>query len=319
VVLSAADRRIVRHLAPLEDVAEIAVSADLDELAELLPGAEVLVFGLALTSLDLAAAWKHARTVRWAHSLSAGVEDILFPALVRSSVPLTNARGVFKRALAEFAVLGILYLYKRVRRLVENQRARQWMGHDMTLMADRVMGVVGYGAIGRECAMLGSALGMKIHALRRNPQRSDGDALPSRIYQPGELHEMLRGIDVLVCAAPLTRDTQHLIGEREFEVMKPSAILVNVGRGPVVDESALVRALINRRIAGAALDVFEREPLANDSALWGMENVLISPHCADRTGDPDWVQLTVQFFVENFHRYRSGEPLQNLVDKRAGY
>ena len=87
----------------------------------------------------------------------------------------------------------------------------------------------------------------------------------------------------------------------------------------MVDESALVRALINRRIAGAALDVFEREPLANDSALWGMENVLISPHCADRTGDPDWVQLTVQFFVENFHRYRSGEPLQNLVDKRAGY
>jgi len=155
VVLSAADRP---HCAPsraARGCCEIAVSADLDELAELLPGAEVLVFGLALTSLDLAAAWKHARTVRWAHSLSAGVEDILFPALVRSSVPLTNARGVFKRALAEFAVLGILYLYKRVRRLVENQRARQWMGHDMTLMADRVMGVVGYGAIGRECAMLG--------------------------------------------------------------------------------------------------------------------------------------------------------------------
>ncbi len=309
----------MRYLAALEDVAEISASAESTELAELLPAAEVVVFGLASKPVDLAAAWKHARSVRWAHSLSAGVEGLLFPALVRSSVPLTNARGVFKRPLAEFAVLGILFHYKRVRRLVENQRAHQWHDHQVTLVRDRIMGVVGYGEIGRECALLGAALGMKIHALRRNPERSAGDALLARIFGPEELHAMLSGIDVLVCAAPLTRATRHLIADPEFEAIKPNAIVINVGRGAVIDESALIRALVNRRIAGASLDVFEQEPLPHDSALWGMENVLISPHCADHTVNPDWVDSTMQFFVHNFHRYRRGEALENLVDKRAGY
>jgi phosphoglycerate dehydrogenase-like enzyme len=309
----------MRYLAPLEGLAEISVSSDPGELATLLPAAEVVVFGLAPKSVDLPAAWKHARSVRWAHSLSAGVEGILFPALVRSPVPLTNARGVFKRSLAEFAVLGILFHHKRVRRLIENQRARQWSESSVTLVRDRVVGVVGYGEIGRECALLGSALGMKIHALRRNPASSTGDEMLTRIFEPGELHAMLGGIDVVVCALPLTRHTHHLIGDREFEAMQPNALVVNVGRGPVIDESALVRALINRRIAGASLDVFEQEPLPHDSPLWGMENVLISPHSADHTVDPDWVELTMRFFVQNFHRYRNGQALENVVDKRAGY
>ena len=319
VMISAPDHRVMRHLEPLEGIADISVSSELEELATLLPPAEVVVFGLAHKSIDLPAVWKHARSVRWAHSLSAGVEGILFPALVRSSVPLTNARGVFKRPLAEFAVLGILFHHKRVRRLIENQRARQWSDCNVTLVRDQVMGVVGYGEIGRECALLGSALGMKIHALRRNPARSAGDDILARIFEPGELHAMLGGIDVLVCALPLTRHTHHLIGDREFEAMRPNALVVNVGRGPVIDETALVRALINRRICGASLDVFEQEPLPHDSPLWGMENVLISPHCADRTVDPDWVELTMQLFVENFHRYRNGQALENVVDKRAGY
>jgi phosphoglycerate dehydrogenase-like enzyme len=319
VVISPPDHRAMRYLAPLEDVAEITVSADLAELATVLPAAEVVVFGLAYKPLDLAAAWNYASSVRWVHSLSTGVESVLFPALVRSSVPLTNARGVFKRSLAEFAVLGMLFHFKRVRRLIENQRAHQWHEFNVTLLEDRVMGVVGYGEIGRECAVLGSALGMKIRALRRNPERSAGDPILDRIFKPEELHLMLSGIDVLVCAAPLTRETHHLIADREFEAMRPNAIVINVGRGPVIDEAALIRALVNRQIAGASLDVFEQEPLPHDSPLWGMENVLISPHFADHTVDPDWVQLTMKCFVENFHRYKRGQALQNLVDKRAGY
>jgi phosphoglycerate dehydrogenase-like enzyme len=319
VVIAPPDHRSLRYLAPLEEVAEISVSVELDELARVLPAAEVVVFGLAYKPLDLAAAWKHAGFVRWAHSLSTGVEGLLFPAMVRSSVPLTNARGVFKRPLAEFAVLGMLFHYKRVRRLIENQRARQWHDDNVTLLTDRIMGVVGYGEIGRDCAVLGAALGMRIHALRRNPERSAGDALLSRIFKPDELHLMLSGLDVLVCAAPLTRETHHLIGDREFEVMKPGALVINVGRGPVIDESALIRALVNRRIAGASLDVFEQEPLPRDSPLWGMENVLVSPHSADHTVDPDWAELTMRFFIENFHRYRNGQALENVVDKRAGY
>jgi phosphoglycerate dehydrogenase-like enzyme len=319
VVISAPDPRTARYLAPLAEVADISVSADPLELEALLPQAEVVVFGLAHKPLDLAALWKHARTVRWLHSLSAGVEGTLFPALIRSSVPFTNARGVFKRSLAEFAVLGALFHFKKVRRLIENQRARQWLDLDVGLLRDRVMGIVGYGEIGRECALLGHALGMRIHALRRNPERSAGDVIPERIFKPDGLHLMLSAIDVLVCAAPLTRETHHLIADRELEAMRPSALVINVGRGPVIDEAALIRALLNRRIGGAALDVFEQEPLPHDSPLWGMENVLISPHAADHTVDPDWLQLTVACFIENFHRYRSGQPLENLVDKRAGY
>src|SRR6202051_3159591 len=137
VVISPPDPRAIRYLAPLEEVAEISVSVELAELAQLLPAAEVVVFGLAHKSLDLAAAWKYAESVRWAHSLSAGVEGLLFPALVRSSVPLTNARGVFKRSLAEFAVLGMLFHLKRVRQLIENQRAHQWHDYNVTLIDQR--------------------------------------------------------------------------------------------------------------------------------------------------------------------------------------
>ena len=130
---------------------------------------------------------------------------------------------------------------------------------------------------------------------------------------------MLGGIDVLVCAAPLTGETRHLVSDQAFAAMKPGAFVVNVGRGPVIDESALTRALLERRIAGAALDVFEQEPLPADSPLWGMENVLVSPHSADNTVAPDSLQLTIDFFVQNLRRYRNGEPLENVVDKQAGY
>jgi phosphoglycerate dehydrogenase-like enzyme len=130
---------------------------------------------------------------------------------------------------------------------------------------------------------------------------------------------MLREVDVVLAAAPLTPETKHMLSKAEFEVMKPSAIVMNVGRGPVIDEAALVEALQTKKIAGAGLDVYEVEPLPKESPLWDMENVLISPHCTDRTSDPDWLDLSAQLFVENFRRFVKGEPLKNVVDKKAGY
>jgi phosphoglycerate dehydrogenase-like enzyme len=251
--------------------------------------------------------------------LSAGVENLLFPELVESSIPVTNARGVFKRPLAEFAVLGMLYFYKRVRRLVENQRAHRWDDFLVDGLPGKVMGVVGYGEIGRECAILAKALGVRIYATRRNVERSAGDPVLDRAFHLEELDEMLGQIDVLVAAAPLTPETRHMISERQFRAMKPSAIVINVGRGPVIDEAALVRALQEKRISGAALDVFEKEPLPVESPLWDMENVLISPHCTDRTRDPDWLDMAMQLFVENFRRYLEGRELLNVIDKKAGY
>jgi phosphoglycerate dehydrogenase-like enzyme len=206
-----------------------------------------------------------------------------------------------------------------VRRLVDSQRAHKWDDFSTEFIENKIMGIVGYGEIGRECARLAKALGVKIYALRRNPERSANDPLVDKIFASSEMSKMLGEVDVLLAAAPLTPETRHMLGETVFGAMKPSAIVINVGRGPVVDEAALIRALAEKRLGGAALDVFETEPLAADSPLWDLDNVLISPHCTDRTTNPDWLDLSMQCFVDNFRRYLKGQPLENIVDKKAGY
>lgn len=320
LVLCPPDHYALRNLDSIRDKANIFISNNEEELEEHAPSAEIILSsGLTGKSVSLQAIWQRTNRLRWVHSLSAGVETLLFPELVESSIPVTNARGVFKRPLAEFAVLGMLYFYKRVRRLIESQRAHHWDSFLVDGLQGKVMGVVGYGEIGRECAILAKALGVKIYATRRNVERSAGDPILDRAFHLEQLNEMLSEIDVLVAAAPLTPDTRHMISDRQFQAMKPSAIVINVGRGPVVDEEALIRALQDKQIAGAALDVFEKEPLPADSPLWDMENVLISPHCTDRTREPDWLDLAMQLFVENFHRYMGGRELLNVIDKRAGY
>jgi phosphoglycerate dehydrogenase-like enzyme len=320
LVISPPEEQLLRCLEPLRPISDLLISNDQAELEQAAGTAEIIVMsGEAGKSLDLPRIWQHATSVRWVHSLSAGVERLLFPALVDSSVPLTNARGVYKRSLAEFALLGILYHTKRVPRLLHQQLRHEWLQFTVQATSDRVLGIVGYGETGRECALLAAALGMKIHALRRNPSKSDHDPLLDRSFGPEQLQQMLSGIDVLLCAAPLTAATHHLIGPAQFAALKPGAILINLGRGPVVDEAALIAALQSGRLLGASLDVFEQEPLPASSPLWGMENVLISPHCTDWTEQPAALELTVRFFLENFERYRRGEPLQHLVDKRAGY
>ena len=184
-------------------------------------------------------------------------------------MPLTNARGIYKRPLAEFAVLGMLFHFKKLRRLVENQRRRAWDDFTVQLARGRVMGIVGYGEIGRECALLAKGLGLRVFALRRDSRKSADDPLVERVFDSSELTQMLQLIDVLVCAAPLTHDTHHMIGAAQLQVMKPSALVINVGRGAVIDEKALVGALVNKQIAGAALDVFEEEPLPSSSRIVG--------------------------------------------------
>jgi len=314
------DHYVLRNLQPIQDLATIQIGSELSVLQREAADAEIILYsGLAGKTATLQEIWPFVKKVRWIHSLSAGVEKILFPELIESPVVLTNARGVFKRPLAEFAVLGMLYFYKRVRRLVENQRLHRWDDFFVEMLPGKIMGVVGYGEIGRECAGLAKALGVKIFAVRRNPEKSGKDQIADRVFSPAELKEMLHQVDFLVAAAPLTPETHHMLSDREFEAMKPSAMVINVGRGPVVDEAALIRALQSKKIAAAALDVFEEEPLPESSPLWEMENVLISPHCTDRTRDPDWLDLSAQAFVENFRRYINGQELESVVDKKAGY
>jgi phosphoglycerate dehydrogenase-like enzyme len=159
-------------------------------------------------------------------------------------------------------------------------------------------------------------MGMQVIALKRRPA-AGGDEFAERIFPPEQRVEMIALSDYVVAAAPLTAETRGLIGEAEIAAMKPGAVLINIGRGPVIDEAALVRALTEKRIKGAALDVFETEPLPAGHAFYGMENVLLSPHCADHTAD--WEANAMRFFIEQFERFRRGEPLRNVVDKRRGY
>jgi phosphoglycerate dehydrogenase-like enzyme len=256
--------------------------------------------------------------VQWVHSRAAGLDNVLFPELVESPVPLTNGSGVFSQPLGEFALGAILYFAKDFRRMIRSQVAGVWDAFDITEVSGQTVGIVGYGDIGRAVATRVRAMGMHVLAVKRHgPPLYNVDPLVSRIYAPDHRLEMLSRSDYVVVAAPLTAETRSMIGDAEFDAMKPEAVVINLGRGPVIDEAAMVRALSENRIKGAALDVFDREPLPDGHPFYRLENVLLSAHCADHT--PDWMERAMQFFLEQFERYRKDEPLMNVVDKRLGY
>ena len=261
--------------------------------------------------------WPMAPRARWVHTLSAGLDGLLFPALVESPVPLTNARGAFSDALAEFVIGAVLFFAKDYRRLILSQMARKWEQFDIAEIGGQTLGLVGYGDIGRAVASRAHALGMKVVALRRRPELSHNDPYLAHVFSADRMPEMLSQSHYVVVVTPLTAESRGLIDEREFAAMRPGAVLINVGRGPVVNEQALIRALEQRRIRGAALDVFDTEPLPASHPFYNLDNVLLSPHSADHT--LDWKERTTRVFLENFERFRRGEPLRNVVNKKLGY
>ena len=179
------------------------------------------------------------------------------------------------------------------------------------------MGIVGYGDIGRAAAAQAKGLGMQVIALRRQPDKSRADSLVDEVMGQSDILELMRRSDYVVVAAPLTPDTRGLVGAAAIGAMKPSGVLINVGRGPVVDEAGLLAALRSKSIRGAALDVFDQEPLPQDHPFYAMDNLLLSPHCADHT--QTWVDDAMRFFITNLGCFSRGEALANLVDKRLGY
>jgi len=256
--------------------------------------------------------------LRWVHSRSAGLDKMLFPELIESPVPLTNGSGVFSPALAEFVLGAILYFAKDFRRMIRNQMAGVWEAFDVIPISGQTVGIVGYGDIGRAVATSVRPLGMEVLAVKRHVGLSQVvDPLVKQIYSPDRRIEMIPRCDYIVVAAPLTAETRGMIAEPEFAVMKPSAVVINVGRGPVIREDALVSALSQGRIKGAALDVFDHEPLPDGHPFYKLENVLMSPHCADHT--PDWLDRAMQFFIAQFDRFQKGQPLVSIVDKKLGY
>lgn len=316
LVLSNPTASHLRLLNQIKDPVEILAGNDPEFIATHAPGADVILVGSAEGHL-LNTAFPLAKKVRWVHSLAAGVEKMIFPQLVESSVPVTNGKGIFSESLAEFAIAAILFFAKDLRRLVRSQQAGKWDQFDIEVIHGQTLGIVGYGDIGRQTAGLARAFGMKVVAVRRNAAQSNQDPDLERVFSPDHLLEMLALCDYVLVATPLTPETRGMIGAQQLSAMKPTAVIINLGRGPVITESALIAALSEKRIRGAALDVFDEEPLPAGHPFYALENVLLSPHSADHT--VGWADLGMKLFLENFGRFYNGQPLQNIVDKRAGY
>ncbi|KIY93109.1 hypothetical protein MNEG_14853 [Monoraphidium neglectum] len=254
------------------------------------------------------------------HSSSAGLEHLLFPGLVESPVVLTNAKGVYSHSLAEYSLTCCSWFAKDFPRLLAAKADRRWDPYDVEELRGKTMGVVGYGDIGQAAARLARAFRMRVVALRRRAELSEAEqaeGVLSAVYRPDQLGDLMAASDYVVVATPWTPETDKIISRAAIAAMKPSGVLVNVGRGKCVDEEALIEALSEGRIRGAALDVFATEPLPADSPLWGLPNVLLSPHCADRTKEFQFESL--ERFVENAKLYVEGKELIAVCDKRSGY
>jgi len=316
LVLAALAASNIPLLAELRQMARIVVGDSTEDFAKAAAEAEI-IFNWSASLPLLRDVFLISPRLSWIHSRSAGLEQSLFPELIESEVVLTNGSGVFSPSLGEFTLAAILYFAKDFRRMIRNQTAGIWEQFDTTMVSGHTLGIVGYGSIGRAVAARARVLEMKVLALRRSPGRSKEDTLVDHVYDSGQLLEMLSRCDYVVVTLPLTAETRGLIAEPEFAVMKKNAVLINIGRGPTINERAMINTLLANRIRGAALDVFDEEPLRPGHPFYSMENVLLSPHCADHT--PEWLEDAMRFFLSQLERFKRGESLLNVVDKRLGY
>jgi phosphoglycerate dehydrogenase-like enzyme len=263
-----------------------------------------------------------AKKLRWIHSPAAAVHQLMFPELIRSSVVVTNSTGVHGPVVAEHAIAVLLALAKRLPQAMGYQSRHQWAQDLLWNERPRprevdgaTVVVVGLGGIGAQFTRRAKALGMRVLGVRENPSKGAGGA--DEVFGPTEIEAVLPRADFVLLCTPVTPATRHIMNRARLEKMKPDSYLINVARGPLIDEPAVIEALASKRIAGAALDVFEEEPLPADSPFWALDNALITPHTAAVTE-----QLWERHFlliVENLKRFLAGQPLLNQVDKLRGY
>lgn len=296
---------------------EVWSPATRDEADARLADADV-VLGFAVRAANFAS----ARRLRWIHSTAAGVGGVLFPALVESDVVLTNSRGLHADSMAEHAIGLMLAFTRKLHHARDAQRAHLWTQDEQWVESPRLgflrgstLGLVGLGRVGSAIASRAKALGMRVLAVRRHPASPPDPA--DEQWPISRLHDLLALSDWVVVIAPHTRETTGLLGAPEMARMRPHARLINLSRGALVDEGALVDALRAGRLAGAGLDVFAEEPLPASSPLWDLPEVILTPHTSGM-GPDYWERAMVQF-RENLVHFVAGEPLTNVVDKRAGY
>jgi phosphoglycerate dehydrogenase-like enzyme len=280
-------------------------------------------------------------TLRWIHLPSAGIDHLRRLSVWKSDVLLSASMGIHTIPMSEHLFAMLLTLTRRITSMVKAQDGKEWIhtAQDatfrMTELRGKTLAIIGWGKIGDGVAHLAQAFGMRIIGTRWSltsprevpleasrphsdpPWLPELELAPNIVYPAARLHEVLAEGDVVVVLAPLTDETHHLIGEAELRCMKRGSLLLNLARGSVVDESALIRALRSGRLGGAGLDVFAHEPLPRSSPLWSMENVIVSPHVGGMSEETR--HRAANFFAENLDRYLNGRPLLNLVDRKQGY
>lgn len=301
-------------LSALRDHAFVEFATTEHELGRIIADADILL-GWDFRAGALERVWPRARRLRWVHWAGAGVDAVLFPALRDSEVVLTNARGIFDQAIAEYVLGLVLCLAKGYPRTVRSQCRRRWDFRPAEMTAGKTALVVGVGNIGSAIGGLLREAGMSVTGVGRGA-RSDhpvfGDVLAL-----ADLDRILEKADYVINITPSTSETRGLFSADRFRRMKGGARFINVGRGDAVDEQALVDALGAGGLAGAALDVFTQEPLPEASPLWNLDNLLVSPHMSGDVAGSD-AALVAQF-NDNLRRFVRGEPLMNIVDKKKGY
>lgn len=321
-------------------------SRDLDAIRAAAPGARIVTIGFdghpdgPLDDVEVMLRGRlpaelfdrilaRAPRLRWVHSATAGVERVLTPLSRERGLVITNARGVFSRPVAEYVMLMILAVSRRLPSLLELQAERTWQPLESRELRDVTVGIVGLGSIGRAVGALATAFGCRVIATRKRPESGSragegagdepyaGSMMLDRILAPEQLPELLAESDFVVLAAPLTEATQDLISDAAIAQMKPGAWLVNIARGELVDERALARALRDGRLGGAVLDTFREEPLPSSSPLYDLSNVILTPHTS--WSSTRVLDRSVDLFCENLRHFAAGEPLVNVVDPSIGY
>jgi phosphoglycerate dehydrogenase-like enzyme len=260
-------------------------------------------------------------SIEWIHSRSAGIDYMTSPTLSKAtSITMTNAKGSFSSTLAEYTMMAISYFAKDLPRLLKQKKETNWEKYSVEEIRGKSLGIIGYGDIGRASAKLAKAYGMNIIVQRRNPSLSQNDILVDEVYGNGQesINKIMKSCDYILVSAPLTNETRGMINKEAFANANPNAVIINVGRGPIIDEDAMIQVLKEGKLKGAALDVTTIEPLPVSSELWGLDNVLLSPHNMDQT-DTFQMEATDFFLKVNLPRFACGETLMNPVDKAAGY
>jgi phosphoglycerate dehydrogenase-like enzyme len=258
-----------------------------------------------------------APRLKWLHAMVAGIDRPEFAEVLQSPVLVSNSTGIHRTQVSEFALLLMLSLAKQAPLFFKRQQERRWAPAVPGVLEGKTLGIVGLGNIGKTTARLAKAFGMRVIANRRSVTEATSEPNVDVLMPAAALLELLAQSDFVVIALPSIPATRKMIGERELRAMKPSAFLINIARGTIIDEVALIRAVKEQWIAGAGLDTTAREPLPPESELWALPNVIVTPHVSGRR--KDYNRLAIPLFCENLKRYLRREPLLNLVDKEKGY